>query len=97
MASAAPLRPIFPEFAPRVDPEYLAFYNENQANELGLHEIPWTPDLRLKPPQPGGSQPLKVGDVRDKQFEKFAVRIFTPEGERPKDGWPIIVYFHGGG
>lgn len=30
----------------------------------------------------GGSQPI---------------RIFTPEGEAPAGGWPIIVYYHGGG
>lgn len=30
----------------------------------------------------GGSQPI---------------RIFTPEGQAPEGGWPIIVYYHGGG
>lgn len=25
------------------------------------------------------------------------VRIFTPEGEAPEQGWPVIVYYHGGG
>jgi acetyl esterase/lipase len=25
------------------------------------------------------------------------VRVFTPEGERPSDGWPVMVYYHGGG
>jgi len=25
------------------------------------------------------------------------VRCFTPEGEKPEDGWPVFLYFHGGG
>lgn len=25
------------------------------------------------------------------------VRIFTPGGEAPEQGWPVIVYYHGGG
>lgn len=25
------------------------------------------------------------------------VRSFTPEGEEPSAGWPVLVYFHGGG
>lgn len=25
------------------------------------------------------------------------IRIFTPEGKAPDGGWPIIVYYHGGG
>ncbi|HDZ57283.1 MAG TPA: alpha/beta hydrolase [Pseudomonas xinjiangensis] len=25
------------------------------------------------------------------------IRIYTPEGEAPEGGWPVIVYYHGGG
>lgn len=25
------------------------------------------------------------------------VRCFTPEGEKPAAGWPVLIYFHGGG
>jgi hypothetical protein len=25
------------------------------------------------------------------------VRIYTPQGEAPEGGWPVIVYYHGGG
>lgn len=33
-------------------------------------------------PTAGGTQPI---------------RIYTPEGQAPQGGWPVIVYFHGGG
>lgn len=26
-----------------------------------------------------------------------SVRIYTPEGDAPENGWPVIVYYHGGG
>jgi triacylglycerol lipase len=25
------------------------------------------------------------------------LRVFTPGGETPKGGWPVMLYFHGGG
>jgi acetyl esterase len=33
-------------------------------------------------PTGGGSQPI---------------RIYTPEGQAPQGGWPVIIYYHGGG
>lgn len=24
-------------------------------------------------------------------------RVFTPEGDVPEGGWPLMIYFHGGG
>ncbi|KDQ16753.1 hypothetical protein BOTBODRAFT_30666 [Botryobasidium botryosum FD-172 SS1] len=96
-AATTAISPLHPSIIPRLDPEYAAYYNQHLAHKPGLHEIPWTPDLRLEPPQPGGSVPLTVGSVRDFGVGKFKVRVFTPEGERPKGGWPGMVYFHGGG
>ena len=74
--------------AARLDPEYLAFYNANLADKSGLHEIPWSPALRLQPPQPGGSEPIKVGEVRDIKLDTCTLRVFVPEGNPPETGWP---------
>lgn len=89
--------PLHPEILPRLDPEYAAFYNEHLADKPGLHEIPWSPSIRDAPAQPGGSEPLPVGSTRDIDLGTCKARVFTPEGEAPSKGWPIIVYFHGGG
>lgn len=96
MASAI-FSPLAPSVIPRLDPQFIEFWNEALADKPGLHEIPWTPALRLQPPQPGGSKPLEVGAVRDIELSKFKIRVFTPEGPSPENGWPVILYFHGGG
>jgi acetyl esterase/lipase len=28
---------------------------------------------------------------------ELPIRIYTPQGEAPQGGWPVIVYYHGGG
>ncbi len=53
-----------------------------------------------------GKDPKQVMDemgvvTQDMSYETGGgtqpVRIFTPEGEAPQGGWPVIVYYHGGG
>lgn len=53
-----------------------------------------------------GKDPQKVMDelnvsTRDMTYPAGKgtqpVRIFTPEGEAPDGGWPVVVYYHGGG
>ncbi len=42
--------------------------------------------------------PLPVGAVEHRQLnEHVVVRIYTPKGTKPENGWPAILYFHGGG
>lgn len=47
---------------------------------------------------------LDVGSTKDYAIRRretggpdVMVRVFTPEGEKPEGGWPVMVYFHGGG
>lgn len=47
---------------------------------------------------------IDVGSTRDyvvrrreSEGSDVAVRVFTPEGERPVGGWPGMVWYHGGG
>lgn len=86
-----------PTVIPRLLPEFVEFWNLTLADKPGLHEIPWSPEIRNQPPQPGGSDPLKVGNVQDIPLSNFSVRVFTPEGNAPEKGWPVMIYFHGGG
>ncbi|KZT37387.1 hypothetical protein SISSUDRAFT_987811 [Sistotremastrum suecicum HHB10207 ss-3] len=91
------INPLHPSIIPRLDPEYVEFYTKYLANVPSQHQVPWTPDLRNQPAQPGGSEPLKVGEIRDFSLAHCKVRVFTPEGEVPDGGWPVFLFFHGGG
>ncbi|KAI0068229.1 hypothetical protein BV25DRAFT_1793279 [Artomyces pyxidatus] len=90
-------RPIHPDILPRLDPEYVAFHNEHLTSYLHVHEIPWDPSIRNAPTVPGGSKPLQVGAIADYTLENCQVRVFTPEGPVPSKGWPVFIFFHGGG
>ena len=53
---------------------------------------------------PGGGEMVEVGSTRDFAVRRretegpdVMVRVFTPGGERPEEGWPVMVYYHGGG
>ncbi|CCL99045.1 uncharacterized protein FIBRA_01054 [Fibroporia radiculosa] len=89
-------QPIHPDIRDRLDPEYAAYHTANNLHVIPLHLLPWDPAVRLNPPVAGGSEPLKVGDVQDLSLSKCAVRVFTPEGSAPQDGWPVYLFFHGG-
>ncbi|KAI0936405.1 hypothetical protein AcV5_004555 [Taiwanofungus camphoratus] len=90
-------QPLHPDFVNRLVPDYVAYHNANTAYTVPLHLLPWDPAVRQSPPVSGGSEPLKVGAISDIPLSKFAVRVFTPEGPSPPDGWPVFLFFHGGG
>lgn len=89
-------QPLHPDFVNRLVPDYVAYHNANTAYTVPLHLLPWDPAVRQSPPVSGGSEPLKVGAISDIPLSKFAVRVFTPEGPSPPDGWPVFLFFHGG-
>ncbi|KZW02008.1 hypothetical protein EXIGLDRAFT_738377 [Exidia glandulosa HHB12029] len=93
----AQISPLHPSIVPLLDEEFAAFWNEVLADKPALNDIPWSPSIRLQPAQPGGSEPLKVGKIEDIQLDTCKIRVFTPEGDKPTDGWPTLVFFHGGG
>ena len=47
------------------------------------------------------SNPLPVGEVRHMKIDgsrgDILARIYTPKGDMPAGGWPVVVYYHGGG
>ncbi|CAL1695697.1 unnamed protein product [Somion occarium] len=90
-------QPIHPDFLPKLLPEYIKHHNATTLWSPSVHQIPWDPSFRQNPPVAGGSTPLKVGSVKDLPFSKCKVRVFTPEGNPPEGGWPVLIYFHGGG
>ncbi|KAF8153372.1 alpha/beta hydrolase fold-domain-containing protein [Crassisporium funariophilum] len=90
-------QPIHPSIIPRLDPEYLQFHNNNLLYLTPPHTLPWDPSLRNAPAVPGASDPLPVGKTQDYDLPKTKFRAFTPEGTPPPKGWPVFIFFHGGG
>lgn len=89
-------QPIHPELLPRLLPEYVKVHNQSALYQIPIQDLPWDPECRKAPPVQGGSTPLKVGSVNDYDLSKCQVRVFTPEGEAPSQGWPVFLFFHGG-
>ncbi|KAK0453002.1 alpha/beta hydrolase fold-domain-containing protein [Desarmillaria tabescens] len=93
-----PKQPLHPSIIPRLDPEYLEFHNSTLIYITPPHTLPsWDPTLRNAPAVPGGSPLLPVGKTQDFKLTHCDFRAFTPEGEAPTSGWPLLIYFHGGG
>ncbi|KAI0348587.1 hypothetical protein BDW22DRAFT_1319280 [Trametopsis cervina] len=90
-------QPIHPELLPKLLPEYVEVHNRINAYNKQIHEVPWNPDCRKAAPVQGGSTPLQVGSVKDYDLSHCQVRVFTPEGSAPSEGWPVFLFFHGGG
>ncbi|KIJ59479.1 hypothetical protein HYDPIDRAFT_33167 [Hydnomerulius pinastri MD-312] len=90
-------QPIHPDILPRLDPEYVEFHNKHTAFVVPPHTIPWHPDIRKLPVVPGSSPVVKVGSVRDIALQNCEIRVYSPEGEPPAEGWPVFLYIHGGG
>jgi acetyl esterase/lipase len=87
---------LHPSIIPRLDSEYAAFHNEHLIHFPQVHELPWDPKLRNTLHVPGSSIPLPVGRIEDYHLSRCKVRVFTPQGPKPKRGWPVFIYFHGG-
>ncbi|KZT30546.1 hypothetical protein NEOLEDRAFT_1054417 [Neolentinus lepideus HHB14362 ss-1] len=97
MATQTVYQPLHAHIVSHLDPEYVAFHKEHLLYTPLQHQLPWDPAIRLRPTVPGSSEPLEVGSVRDVKLGKCGVRVYTPEGVVPAEGWPVLLYFHGGG
>ncbi|KAH9858146.1 alpha/beta hydrolase fold-domain-containing protein [Lenzites betulinus] len=97
MAQSKIHQPIHPDIAGKLLDEYATFHNTHLAHAVPVHELPWDPAIRNTPAVLGGSVPLKVGAVKDLPLSKCSVRVFTPEGQAPAGGWPVFIFYHGGG
>ncbi|CAE7224490.1 unnamed protein product [Rhizoctonia solani] len=84
----------------QLDPDYRAFILLNESTvQPHFNEFQWSPALRQPgPPTDGGcSKPVEVGSVYTIQRGSYSVRVMKPPGERPSQGWPVILYAHRGG
>ncbi|KAF4119549.1 Acetyl esterase/lipase [Geosmithia morbida] len=99
-----PPYPVHESIIDRLDPEYAAFYNEHIIDKQQVHLQPISASRSSGVLIPGSGPQQKVASVRDysvarKESEGPAVKVrcFTPEGDRPEPGWPVCIYYHGGG
>ena len=98
-----PPYPLHESVAPLLDPEYAAFYNKHTINQQQVH-LQSVAESRLHG-LPIGAGPIQpVGSTTDHAVERkqsdgppVIVRVFTPEGHMPEKGWPVAIWYHGGG
>ncbi|KAF8220549.1 hypothetical protein L208DRAFT_1372681 [Tricholoma matsutake] len=90
-------QPLHPSIIPRLHPDYVAFHNQVVQYIIPPHTLPWDPSFRNKPTVPGSTDPIQVGKTQDYHLTHVKIRTFTPQNDPPTDGWPVFIYFHGGG
>ncbi|KAK8110172.1 alpha/beta hydrolase fold-domain-containing protein [Apiospora kogelbergensis] len=90
--------------ADRIDPEYADFYNKHIFDKQQVHLQPIEASRASGILIPGAGPLHPVGSTADYAIPRkesegpdVKVRCFTPAGERPEAGWPVCIYFHGGG
>lgn len=56
-------------------------------------------DLKIPQISRNGSRLESEGeeDISIEEGKSIDVRVFIPRGEKPEGGWPLCMYFHGGG
>ncbi|KAG6887261.1 hypothetical protein C0992_013099 [Termitomyces sp. T32_za158] len=92
-----PQQPLHHSVISRLDPEYIEFHNAVLQYIVPPHTLAWDPAIRDGPVVPGGSPPLEVAKTQDFDLKHTKIRTFTPYGTVPEGGWPVFIYFHGGG
>lgn len=102
--SSLPPYPLHPSITPLLDPVYTTFYNQHLINKQQVHLQPISASRSSGVLIPGASPLLPVGTTedllvprRESEGPDVVIRVFTPEGERPRDGWPVFIWLHGGG
>lgn len=97
MAAEAKIwQPVESDFEHKLDAEYVGFHKANLLYKPRADQLPWSPAIRNTPAVIGTSDPLPVWSIVDYGLSKCKIRVFTPEGESPTDGWPVFIFFHGG-
>jgi acetyl esterase/lipase len=104
MPGDQPPYPLHDSVVDRIDPQYAAFYNKHVFDKQQVHLQPISASRSSGILIPGAGPLQPCGSTADYTFPRkestgpdVRVRCFTPEGDKPAAGWPVCVYFHGGG
>ncbi|KAH8884064.1 putative lipase [Thozetella sp. PMI_491] len=99
-----PPYPLHDSVKDQVDPEYAAFYNKYLLNAPQTHHQPVSASRVGGRIIPGGTDNVPVGETVDFQIARretqgppVPVRVFVPAGTPPAAGWPVFLWYHGGG
>ncbi|CVK84584.1 related to lipase 2 [Fusarium proliferatum] len=102
--SNQPPYPLHESVLDRIDPEYAAFYNKHifDKQQVHLQPVEASRSSGILIPGSGPLQPVaSTIDYAIKRKESegpdVKVRCFTPIGDKPEQGWPVCIYYHGGG
>uniref|UniRef100_A0A060T0B8 ARAD1C15268p n=1 Tax=Blastobotrys adeninivorans TaxID=409370 RepID=A0A060T0B8_BLAAD len=92
--------PLDPELLPEYDPEFVEVYNRIGIDQPTLSDLTpqelrqlWTDKL----PMLDHSTVASVTDYSYGDSEEQKIRVIVPKAERPSSGWPVYVFYHGGG
>jgi acetyl esterase/lipase len=99
-----PPYPLHKSIRDKLNPSYVQFYNSYIINQQQVHLQPVSASRSSGILIPGGGPKLPVGKTedfyihrRETQGPDVPVRVFTPATPKPENGWPVMVYYHGGG
>lgn len=91
-------QPLHEQVRKTLDPQYVAIHDRYLQYIQPVNELPWTPALRYRSMGfASQTPPAAVGSVVDRTLKSFRMRVYTPASERPAQGWPVLVWYHGGG
>lgn len=103
-ATPQPPYPLHPSVRSRIAPDYAEFYYKHLVNKQQVHLQPVEASRTGGTLIPGAGPKAPVARSTDFMIPRqetkgpdILVRAFTPRGVKPTDGWPVCVYFHGGG
>ncbi|KAI1333607.1 alpha/beta hydrolase fold-domain-containing protein [Xylariaceae sp. FL0016] len=100
MAQDLPVyQPIHEAVRPLLDPEYVAFHDKYLQYVLPDDRKVWDGSARTTSSAwpPTESTPVQVKEVRDLDLGAYDARVWTPDAEKPSRGFPVFLWFHGGG
>ncbi|KAM4062739.1 alpha/beta hydrolase fold domain-containing protein [Hirsutella rhossiliensis] len=96
--------PLHPSIVNRIDAEYAAFYSQHIADKQQVHLQPVAASRASGVLIPGAGPLVPVAKTADYAVQRtetsgpdVRVRCFTPDGPQPASGWPVLLYYHGGG
>ncbi|KAI1099701.1 alpha/beta hydrolase fold-domain-containing protein [Jackrogersella minutella] len=99
-----PPYPLHHSVVDRIHPQYADFYNKHIYKNQQVHLQPIEASRASGTLIPGAGPPAVVAEAEDYFISReettgprIRVRAFTPHGEKPEKGWPVCIYFHGGG
>ncbi|CAE6537779.1 unnamed protein product [Rhizoctonia solani] len=84
----------------QLDPEYREFVQSTITSRPPLHKLQWSSAIREAPRlvmDLGTTTPVEVGSKRAVNLGDYSVEVMIPPGEKPSQGWPVVLYVHGGG